>query len=546
MQNQESAPRPRVTKLRRRAVWGAIVGVGLIVATQLAAPVWDHQFANMTSFLIALVTLIFVGLQIHRWAKHYGYGNRVPITVMMILLVGAFLFRFDGFSGEMVPQFKFKFGEQQHELRELSNVATDVKPIDPLVEGETSESFTQPQSTGFLGNERTGIVDDREFSVPKSESDLEVMWDQGIGAGWSSFAVASGRAVTLEQRDNMDCVTCYSLATGELLWMQSHEALHQNPMGGIGPRSTPTIDGDRVYAQDAVGLLWCLDLKTGDAHWQVDLLEMAGWNQEQSEAAISWGRSTSPLIVDGLCIVPYGGPDSIAGSGRSLIALDAESGEVRWTAGEDQISYASPGVFTLADQRQIVSVNEKTVTGHLIEDGTVLWEFEWPGQSNSGANCAMAVPAGKDRFIVGKGYGGGSALVKVTRDDEGNFAAEPEWTSSRYLKTKFTHAAVDDGVAYAISNGSLEAIDVETRERLWTQPRRARFGQGQMLVVDDVIVAQAEMGEIVFVELSKQDYEELSRFPALSSKTWNIPTIAGRYLLVRNDRQAICYRLPKR
>ncbi len=244
--------------------------------------------------------------------------------------------------------------------------------------------------------------------------------------------------------------------------------------------------------------------------------------------------------------MPYGGPEENQESGRSLIAFDADTGDVRWTAGEDQISYGSPGLLTLGGKRQIVSVNEQTITGHNIEDGKILWEFEWPGQSNGGANCAMVVPAGVDRFLIGKGYGGGSALVQVSLEEGLSFSAEAVWASSRLLKTKFTHACVDGNVAYAISNGSLEAVAIEEAKQLWQQPRRSRFGQGQILLVEDTIVAQSEAGEVVIVAADPAEYRELARIPAMDSKTWNIPTVAGRYLLVRNDRQAFCFLLPPR
>ncbi|MGI9472783.1 MAG: PQQ-binding-like beta-propeller repeat protein, partial [Rubripirellula sp.] len=397
----------------------------------------------------------------------------------------------------------------------------------------------------FLGTERTGVIADREFSVPESMSEVETLWDQGIGDGWSSFAVAGDRAVTLEQREDLEAVTCYRLSDGELLWMVDHKARHQNALGGVGPRSTPTIVGDRVYAQGGTGTVWCIDLISGETIWTVDLLELAGWDQIESEAAITWGRAGSPLVTEeGLCVVPYGGPELNVETGRSLLAVDAKTGETVWTAGEDQISYASPGLLTLDGEQQIVSVNEKTISGHRIQDGRVLWETDWFGESNGGANCAMAIPAGDNRFLIGKGYGGGSALFEVKLND-GTWTVEPLWESNRILKTKFTHAAVKGDTAYAISNGALEAVAIDSGERLWVQSRRVRFGQGQILLVDDTIIGQTEPGDVVFVAADPSEYRELFRMPALTSKTWNIPTIAGRHLLIRNDRQAICFRLPE-
>jgi hypothetical protein len=158
----------------------------------------------------------------------------------------------------------------------------------------------------------------------------------------------------------------------------------------------------------------------------------------------------------------------------------------------------------------------------------------------------MAMPAGENRFLIGKGYGGGSALVEVTADQSGAMSAEAVWQSSEVLKTKFTHACVLGDTAYGISNGSLEAVSLGDGEQLWKQSRRGRFGQGQLLLVGDVLIAQSETGEVALVLATPEEYRELARIPALESKTWNVPTIAGRHLLVRNDRQAICFFLPER
>ncbi len=530
----------------RRAMIGLLLGAGLIAVMQLAAPHTDHQFANMGSILVGFLTTIYIVYQLHRLVAQHHHWMLVP--AMSVVVVAGLIsnFQFDGFSGEMIPQFKSRFGAKRLETKKV----VDLQQQKEVTLGAEAATAAAP-SSGFLASDRTGVIPRRLFGVPR-DGQVEILWNQGIGSGWSSFAVWGDRAVTLEQRDDQECVTCYRLGDGELLWMESHEAIHQNTPGGIGPRSTPTIESGRVYAQGATARVWCLDLETGEPIWTVDLVDLAGWTKELSEAAIAWGRAGSPLLVDGgptgdqsLCVLPYGGPANNAATGRTLIALDAESGEVVWTAGKSQISFASPMVMTLADTRQIVSVNEGTISAHALSDGKELWSIDWPGMSNSDANCASVIPAGKDRFLIGKGYGGGSVLMEVTSDEE-SMKVEPVWRSNRVLKTKFTHACVDGPIAYAISNGSLESVQIEDGQRRWLQPRRSRFQQGQILLVDDVIVAQAEFGEVAFVAADTDEYRELARIEALDSKTWNIPTIAGRHLLVRNDRQVICFLLPAR
>ena len=455
----------------RRCVVAIVVAVIVIAAMQWMAPNFDHQIANILSFSIGMTVACYVAYQAYRVSRAAGHPWRVPGMVAVLVIGFLIFFEPDGFSGEMMPLFRYRFAKQ-HELKKVENAvpAPQATATAPQATAADCALAGFPQ---FLGTNRDAVIAERQFSVPTSADQVKVLWDQGIGQGWASFAVAGDRAVTLEQRDDMECVTCYRLADGELLWMQSHKAYHYHPLGGAGPRSTPTIVGDKVFAQGATGYVWCLELESGEPVWTADLLELADWTQLESEKAISWGRAASPLIVDGLCIVPFGTPvdpeDPEKGE-RSLIAFDLATGKVRWKAGHDQISYASPAVMELGGQQQIVSVNEKTISGHLIESGNVLWMFSWPGSSNSNANCTMAVPAGKNRFVIGKGYGGGSALVEVSGTD-GDFLANAVWDSPRVLKTKFTHACVDGDVAYALSDGSLQAVSLADGQRLWIQPR---------------------------------------------------------------------------
>ncbi len=294
-QSREATERP-TAKSRNHLLRGLIaglVGAAVIGCVQWLAPSFDHQYANLISLGVGAVTAIFVLYRLQRWAGSRGHRRGVPAVVIVVIAALSTMFQFDGFSGEMLPQFKSRFGSRPPDLRSLSDSMTspgsDGEATD--VESASEDIVTHADSPGFLGPDRTGVIASRSFDVSAIESEVKTLWNQGIGAGWSSFAVSGDRAVTLEQRDEMECVTCYRLADGELLWMESHKALHQHPLGGIGPRSTPTISGNRVYAQGATGRVWCLDLQTGERIWSVDLLELAGWDQLASETLITWGRA---------------------------------------------------------------------------------------------------------------------------------------------------------------------------------------------------------------------------------------------------------------
>ena len=531
---EPSEDKSRVKRLRW--VWIAVgVLATIAVAAQTRDVLNDRSVSNIISQAALFAILLLITSRGFRIIAAQTSLLAATLGVLALTLSPFAFFRFRGFSGEMIPVFESRFREEAKLQKEVSAQGTSSDKVELA-----DTPFPQ-----FLGPNRNAVVASREFEIP--QSDEEELWRVAIGQGWAGFAIKDQYCVTLEQRGEQECVTCYRLSDGGLLWIQEHEARHKNAMGGIGPRSTPAIHEGLVYTQGATGMIHCLKLETGEVVWKQDLLKLADWDQLGSEVSITWGRAGSPLIVDGLCVIPFGRPSQLDApnkllSGRSLIAFDSQSGEVRWSAGDDQISYASPVVLTLDGTPQIVSVNEASVTGHAITEGTVLWSIPWPGQSNGGANCSSVLPAGDNKILIAKGYGVGSGVFEVMQD--GNSWTTTElWASGRVLKTKFTHACVDGDHAYALSDGTLECVDITNGERKWLQ-RGSRYGHGQIVLAGDCLVVQTEPGEIAFVAASPEEFKVLATIEALSDKTWNVPSVAGRYLAVRNDTEAVMYRLP--
>ncbi|OYP38483.1 PQQ-binding-like beta-propeller repeat protein [Rhodopirellula sp. MGV] len=538
--SQKKAENESRQSMKGLRISGGLVAAGFLIAVtaQYFAPDFDHQNANLISLAAIALPTLFLLITIYRAEWGGGHRLRLPALILVVLVGLGICYRFEGFSGTMVPQFSYRFGNSSDfELETLET--TEQADPEGMPTDDLHLAFESPQ---FLGPNRNGVYGERVFDIPSDPQEVKTVWSHGIGQGWSSFAVSGEYAVTLEQRDEKECLTCYRLADGDLVWMVQNDGSHYNALGGTGPRSTPTIVDGRVYASTPTGKLLCVDFGNGDVIWKQDLFAMAGWDQVAFEIAAPWGYAPSPLIVNDQCVVPLGGPIDGEKS-ASLIALDVATGEVVWKAGEDQLSYASPMLMTFDGVQQIVSVNEKTVTGHSLAGGEVLWEFDWPGSTNTGATCAAAVYVERDRVLVGKGYGGGSALVQIKHDD-GGWSTEDVWRSNRVLKTKFNHTCVQDQTGFGINNGSLQAVDLEKPKADWTQPRGSRCGEGQCVLVGDVLVVQDEQGDVVFVSANKDQYMELLRLDALDSKTWNIPTVAGRFVLVRNDRQAICFEMP--
>jgi outer membrane protein assembly factor BamB len=144
-----------------------------------------------------------------------------------------------------------------------------------------------------------------------------------------------------------------------------------------------------------------------------------------------------------------------------------------------------------------------------------------------------------NRVLVSQGYGGGSELLQIFRGDE-RWHTRRLWKSIR-MKSKFGTLIQRDGFVYGLDDGALACIDASNGELKW---KGDRYGHGQMILIGDILLLMAESGEIVLLEPNPKEQRELCRFKVFSAKTWNPPALAGDLLLVRNDQEAACLRLP--
>ena len=510
-----------------------IVFLALIMLVRWKGPSSDYAIVN----ILTLIFGVFAAMILLFW---FSFFSRYPSSVRMttlVLVVGSLalmisLLRIDNVSGELVPELAWRWSPRPDQLLERPAV----EQADEAVDLSTTTAADFPQ---FLGPDRNLRLENLRLATDWESQPPVKLWRQPIGAGWSAFAAVNGFAVTLEQRGEEELVTCYEISSGELRWSHGIKARHATLMGGVGPRSTPTIDEGKVYALGATGVLRCLDGATGVLLWSNNLLKRYKINPEEDLSMIAWGRAASPLVVDELVVVPAGGPEG--GQRVSLVAFNKSTGDLVWQGGDQQISYSSPALGILGGERQILIVNESSVSGHDPATGKQLWDHPWEGSSNSNASSSQAVPLPEDRVFVSKGYGGGSALLRVRRDSESKWSAEEIWSEPGNLKTKFTNVVIMDGYVYGLSDGILECVALETGKRAW---KRGRYGHGQILGVDDLLLVQAESGEVSLVEATPEAHRELATFPAIDGKTWNNLCLYGPRLLVRNAEEAACYELP--
>lgn len=501
----------------------------------------DGAVRNIITLILSFAALMSAVLWFLRESGHpasrkraFGWG------LVGLVALGLATLRIERVSGDLVPQFRFVWQKSPDALLARATVKTPAA-------GEVAAASWEPgphDFSRFLGPSGDG-------SLPPSAPALDPQWKKNdpprqrwrrpIGAGWSGFATFGDHAVTLEQRGDEEIVTCLALDTGEPEWQVAVKARHQTVLGGTGPRSTPTIHEGVVYAAGATGWLHAIDGASGSVLWKKDILADLGIDSAAFDQAVAWGRSGSPLVLGDEVVVPGGGP---RGDGPvTLVAYDRATGERRWTAGADQISYASPALLRLAGREFLVVVAEGHVVGFDPASHEELWRFPWPGHSQSDASCSQPVVIGPDRLFVSKGYGIGCAAWDLAPSADGGWTASEAWQNKSSMKTKFTNVVFHDGHLYGLSDGILECIRASDGKRAW---KGGRYDQGQVLRAGGLLVVQSEPGDVVLVEATPEAHREVARLAALSDQTWNNPAVVGDLLLVRNAVEAACYRLPLR
>lgn len=548
-------PKPRTSRPRLITLLWVVVSfivLGTLAFAHLNNSMFEDRFGQgldvlmvLTYLGVAIVWLMWMiwMLAFSRWQWRY----RIAGCIGFILLPFGFFQVFRPVNGGDANIVRFEpiwSTNSEPDVIEIPGTESNSVDLNP----ESPNDFP-----AFLGTNRNAIVDSGLRIDDSGFSSAKLKWKQPIGKGWSGFVARNGLAVTMEQRGDRECVTCYRIDSGELQWIYTNPARHQDSMnlGRIGPRSTPTIFDGRVYAVGAVGNLVCLEGSSGQVVWQADLnelldIELAEGSdpygntiQYEDNTALAWGRSGSPLVVDQHVIVPGGGPRN--GPKSTLLAFDRQSGELAWRGGTEMIAYGSPALARVAGIDQILFMAESRAMGFDPETGHVLWQYSRPGQSDASANTSQVTVVSSDTLLTSKGYpdGGGKLLKLSSVNDE--LHAETVWDNPRVLKTKLTSPVIHNGHAYSLSNGFMECARLTDGERIWK--RRGRFGHGQMLLIGDRLLAHSEDGMMYLIVATPDGYKELGSFPTIDGVCWNTLCLFGSRLLVRSELEAACFQL---
>ena len=366
-------------------------------------------------------------------------------------------------------------------------------------------------------SKETGLLDSWPAGGP------HLFWKtQGLGEGHSSFAVVGDRLYTQGQQGNQEFVIAFDTRTGKQLWKTpSGRAYHESR--GHGPRGTPTIDGNRLYALAADGTLVCLDTATGERIWGMNIVERFGGHVP------TWGISESPLLDGDRVIVTPGGP------GASVVALDKIKGNLLWKSQSDPAGYSSPISFDASGSRKVVVFTARGAMGLDLTNGDLQWRYD--KVANRTAN--IATPIVHDGFVfLSSDYGTGCALLKLTQG--GRVGGASEIYFNRDMRNHYSTSVLIGDTVYGFSSGILTAMKFLTGEVAW---RNRSVGKGSVTYAEGRLYALSEEGVMGLIDATPEGYTERSRFEIHrgSFPTWTPPVIANGKLYLREQDNLYCY-----
>ena len=376
-------------------------------------------------------------------------------------------------------------------------------------------------SPQFRGPNRDGVFSDTGLLKAWPQDGPPEIWSiEGLGQGYASIAIKDGRLYTTGSQGEEGAAFAFDLS-GKRLWRTSTGPEHHGS-GYPGTRTTPTVDGDRVYLITSMGRVVCLEAASGRELWQVDTYERFGGGKKKTAIIPRWGIAESALIDGNHVIATPGGPDA------TLIALDKLTGKTIWTTkGLSDISgYCSPRMFDDGAKRQIVTMTGKSMVGVDPDDGRLMWRLDYPASWDIHAVSPLFYDG---NIYVSDGYNKGGAMFSLNPDGKG---VQPLWTETS-LDIHHGGAVLVNGAIFgSASKGKWICLDAKTGKVLKTVQG---VGKGAVVYADGMIYGYGESGKVGLFHSDPEKFDLISSFKITkgTGQHWAHPVISDGVLYIR-------------
>ncbi len=437
---------------------------------------------------------------------------------------------------------------------------TDSSARKHSVSSPASSTHSQADWSRFLGPGFDGKSPETGILTDWADAKLPLLWSAPVGTSYGIGSVAGDRYLQHERSDHVERLHAMDANTGMTLWQNDHEVQYQDMYGyNDGPRDTPAIADDKVYALGVAGRLTCVDLQSGKTVWQVDT------NSKYGVVQNFFGVGSSPLVVDDMVIAMVGGSpeedqniapgrlDRISPNGSALVAFDRHTGNELWRAGDDLASYSSPRLMTIQGVRVVIALCRDGLLAVQLSNGKVLWQFHHRASTLESVN-GMTPVVMDDRIFISDCYAVGSALLQPSLD-----GCQVVWQDSTNRREQLFRAhwatpiAVGDYL-YGSSgrnepDSDLRCINWKTQQLMWNDERRSRCS---LLYVDQHFVVLDESGQLELIKVDSTGSKPVTSLnledgygqcPPLGTPYWAAPILSRGRLYIRGSHRVACFRL---
>jgi outer membrane protein assembly factor BamB len=394
--------------------------------------------------------------------------------------------------------------------------------------GETGRTEDWPQWRGPGRNGYAGSTNQVPSTLPAAP---KLVWEIPVGAGLASPVIAGGKVFYNDNQQSKETLHALDARNGRELWRCSIDDVFTDEQGPSGPRCTPLVDEDRVYAQSGKGELRCVAVADGHILWRANFTNDFGAAFQGEDTPIpgaaEHGYTGAPVIEGDRLFACAGGTN-----GAGVVCFEKQTGKLLWRSQNDRASYAAPIIGTVAGTKQLICFTVEGLLGLALQDGTPLWRT--PLKTSYGRNCTTPIVIG-DVVIVGS-YRAGLVGTRVSREG-GTFKAERIWVNKDATINFSSPVALGRSVFGLGAGRQLLCVDAETGRTTWAQKNYAstpaEMAFASFVVLGGNLLVSLDDGQVALVAADPTSFREIGRVK-LCGPNWCSPAYADGRLLIRD------------
>ena len=377
----------------------------------------------------------------------------------------------------------------------------------------------------FLGPQRDGTYVGPPLAEAWGASGPKVVWRKQVGQAFAGPAVVQNRVLLFHRVGNEEVLESLDAKTGTAVWRYAYPTNYRDDFGfDEGPRAVPVVADGIVYTFGAQGQLHAVDLAKGTRVWSEDTMKR--FNVPKGY----FGAAGSPLVEGGRVIANVGGDKA------GIVAFEAKTGKVVWTATEDDASYSSGMAATIGGRRSAIFLTRDNLIGLDPATGAIHFQRRWRARNAASVNAATPLVVG-DSIFVSAEYGPGAGVVRV----EGSKLMDL-WASDEVLSNHYATSVYHGGYLYGFHGRqefgpSLRAVEFKTGSVKWSQDQ---FRAGSITLAGDKLLVIRESGEMILAPASPQAFKPIARAQILPGVVRPLPALADGFVYVRNDNTLVC------